>query len=136
MLASRARRLIWLPLVALAGCDAARPVVPTPATPGDPAAPAPQPGRPAAEKPDLARLGFDPPTRTLRLYDLPDRGGRWLLATPDRPDGTPVSGTVRLPADLDVDAASVFYTVPDRRPSPRVTLREVADAQGVQAAAR
>lgn len=128
-----ARRCVW-PLLLLTGCGTAPPAVPTPATPSSATAgPPQQPGTPPAEKPDLARLSFDPSTYTLTLYPLPARGGRWLLVTPDQPDGTPVSGTVRLPADTDADLASVFYTVPGRRPSPRVTLREIADAQTLHA---
>ena len=126
-------RCVW-PLVLLAGCDTAPPAVPTPATPSALAAgPPQQPGRPPADKPDLARLQFDASTGTLTLYRLPARGGRWLLVTPDHPDGTPVSGKVSVPADTDPDRASVFYTLPDQRPSPRVTLREIADAQTLHA---
>ena len=51
--------------------------------------------------------------------------------TPDHPDGTPVSGTVAVPDEPDT--VGVFYTVPDRRPSPRVTLREIADARVLHA---
>ena len=136
MTPSRHRRLVWLLLAGLTGCDTAPPAVPTPAVPAEPpAAPTPQPGRPTADKPDLLRLGYDPAARTLTLYDLPDRGGRWVLVTPDHPTGTPVSGTHAFADDpADPDRVSVYYTVPDRRPSPPVTLREIADAHVLHAA--
>ena len=128
-------RCVWPLLVGLAGCESAPPAVPTPATPAAPTAgPPAQPGRLTADKPDLLQLHYDAPAGTLTLYALPDRGGRWLLVTADHPDGTPVSGVVRLPADVDAERAGVFYTVPDRRPSPRVSLREIADARALHAA--
>ena len=131
---TRFHRCVWPLALGLVGCESAPPAKPTPATPAAPTAGPPmQPGRPPAEKPDLLRLGYDPSTHTLTLYPLPARGGRWLLVTADHPDGTPVSGRVSLPADADPDRASVFYTLPDQRPSPRVTLREIADAQALHA---
>jgi hypothetical protein len=89
-------------------------------------APAPQPN-----KPDLTRLGFDPSTRTLTLYELPEQSSRWMLASPATPAGVPVDREYKFPpeADLDLDRVAVFYTVPNRRPSPTVSLREIIDAR-------
>jgi hypothetical protein len=125
----------WL---AAAGCDAqprgtvtdahTAPTAPAPARQGQEfvLATAPQP-----QKPDLTRLGFDPSTRTLTLYELPDRSARWMLASPDAPTGVPVDREYNFPpeVDLDLDRVSVFYTVPNRRPSPTVSLREIVDAR-------
>ncbi|HVK16513.1 MAG TPA: hypothetical protein VM533_06160 [Fimbriiglobus sp.] len=123
---------------AASGCDAqpratsseAR-TVPTavaPARHGDDyvLAPAPQ-----AHKPDLARLGFDPSTRTLTLYELTDTSARWMLASPATPAGVPLEREYKFPpeVDLDLDRVAVFYTVPNRRPSPTVSLREIIDAR-------
>jgi hypothetical protein len=87
---------------------------------------APQPG-----KPDLTRLTFDPSTRTLTLYELSDRSARWMLATPAAPAGVPVDREYMFPpeVDLDLDQITVFYTVPNRRPSPAVSLREIIDTR-------
>ena len=120
------------------GCDAqprgttadAR-TVPTTANPTRPGgefvlAPAPQP-----LKPDLTRLGFDPSTRTLTLYDLPEQSSRWMLASPAAPGGVPVDREYQFPpdVDLDLDRVAIFYTVPNSRPSPTVSLREIIDAR-------
>ena len=86
---------------------------------------------PQAHKPDLTRLGFDPSTRTLTLYELPEQSSRWMLASPATPAGVPVDREYKFPpeADLDLDRVAVFYTVPNRRPSPTVSLREIIDAR-------
>jgi hypothetical protein len=89
-------------------------------------APAPQP-----LKPDLTRLGFDPSSRTLTLYELPEESSRWMLASPAAPGGVPVDREYKFPPDLDLDLdrVHVFYTVPNSRPSPSVSLREIIDAR-------
>lgn len=124
--------------VAVPGCDAQPraastevrtvPTAATPARPGDEfvRAPSPQP-----HKPDLTRLGFDPSTRTLTLYELPELSGRWMLTSPAAPVGVPVDREYKFPPEmeLDFDRVAVFYTVPNRRPSPTVTLREIIDAR-------
>jgi hypothetical protein len=118
---------------AASGCDAQPRATSTevrtaPTRPGDEfvRAPAPQP-----TKPDLTRLGFDPSTRTLTLYELPEESGRWMLASPAAPAGVPVDREYKFPpeADLDLDRVAVFYTVANRRPSPTVSLREIIDAR-------
>jgi hypothetical protein len=82
------------------------------------------------QKPDLSRLEFELSTRKLTLYDLPDRASRWMLASPDAPGGVPVDREFQFPpeVDLDLDQIAVYYTVPNRRPSPSVSLREILDA--------
>jgi hypothetical protein len=35
--------------------------------------------------------------------------------------------------DLDLDQTAVYYTVPNRRPSPTVSLREIIDARDARA---
>ena len=123
---------------AASGCDAQPratstevrtvPTAAAPTRPGDEfvRAPAPQP-----HKPDLTRLGFDPSTRTLTLYELPEQSGRWMLTSPAAPVGVPVDREYKFPpeANLDLDRVAVFYTVPNRRPSPTVSLREIIDAR-------
>lgn len=85
--------------------------------------------------PDVTRLSFDPSTRTLRLYDLPEKSARWMLKLPAAPGGVPVDGAYQFPMDADLDPAgvAVYYTLPNRRPSPGVSLQEVMDTHGVRA---
>lgn len=128
--------------VALAGCDAPPadpvPALPATQTPGAdaPRSPesAPPPATPQAARPDVTRLAYHADKRTLTLYPLAERSGRWMLAVPGRPRGVPVDGEYEFPPsmDFDLDQVRVFYTVADRRPSPAVTLREILDAQQVR----
>lgn len=155
------RTLVFLSLAAAtAGCDAARP--PDTVSRGEPdfrppsTAPArPDPAgpdrpdrtrdgtdaRPVAiqtrqpPKPDLARLRFDPATRTLELYELPGTDARWMLLSPAAARGVPVDQKYQFPAgtDLDLERVAVFY-VANGRPSPAVTLQEILDAKNLRAA--
>ncbi len=126
---------VWL---AAPGCDAqprgtstdAR-TVPTAATPAHTGPEAAVVNAPQAQKPDLTRLDYDPGTRTLTVYELPERSARWMLTTPTAPTGVPVDREYQFPPnmDLDLDQVAVYYTVPNRRPSPTVSLREILDAR-------
>jgi hypothetical protein len=91
--------------------------------------------RPRASKPDLARIKYDTANQVLTLYELPDRSARWMLATPANPGGVPVDREYQFPPSMafDLEQVAVFYTVPDRLPSPTVTLREIVDGRGGQA---
>lgn len=123
----RMRAASILAAAGLAGCDA------TPREPADPpvradAGPAsrpPQDPKSTVAKPDPVLIDYDLETRTLTLYDLPDRGGRWMLATPADAKGGPVNAVHRFIDEVDVDAVAVFYTTAAGHPSPRVRLREV-----------
>ena len=86
------------------------------------------------EKPDLTRLAYNADKRKLTLYDLPERSGRWMLMIPGKPMGIPVESEYEFPAGLecDVEQITVFYTVPNRRPSPSVTLREIQESGDVK----
>jgi hypothetical protein len=139
----RARTSRLLPVVlaasALAGCDApprgsggeAR------STAADPHRPTPNPfdeaPRPQAPKPDLALLSYDPGNRKLTLYPLPNRSARWMISLPTAQAGVPVDREYEFPPglDLDLNLVAVYYTVPNRRPSPAVSLREILEARGV-----
>lgn len=85
--------------------------------------------RPQPPRPDLARLSFDASARRLRLYDLPEPSARWMITLPSSPMGVPVDREYQFPPgmDLDVDSVAVFYTMPNNRPSPAVSLREIAE---------
>ena len=87
------------------------------------------------EKPDLTRLAYNPDKRKLTLYDLPERSARWMLMMPGKPMGIPVESEYEFPAGLecDVEQITIFYTVPNRRPSPTVTLREIQESGDVKA---
>ncbi len=83
-------------------------------------------------KPDLARLRFDPTTRTLELYQLDGKDARWMLVTPADPRGVPVDRLYQFPTtmDLDLDRVGVFYILAGRT-SPSVTLREILDSRNL-----
>ena len=84
---------------------------------------------PESAKPDVARLAYDPARRTLRVYDLAEPSARWVLTLPGAPMGVPVDGEYEFPAspDCDLDQVVLFYTLANRRPSPGVSLREIAE---------
>jgi hypothetical protein len=109
----------------LAGCTGPRePVAATDR--GEPAADRPpQDPKSTLARPDPALMHYDPASRTLTLYDLPDRDAQWMVATPENPLGEPVGAIHAFPDEVDVDRTAVFYTTTGGRPSPRVTLREV-----------
>jgi hypothetical protein len=122
--------------VAFAGCEASQRDTPdTRAADAPPTLHVPAdasdvpPTRFDSAKPDVHRLGYDAGKRKLRVYELPDRAGQWMLTLPGAPMGVPVDGEYELPANLECDLGQVvlFYTLPNRRPSPGVTLREIVD---------
>lgn len=80
-------------------------------------------------KPDAARIDYDPNTRTLVLYDLPDAAAKWMLHVPEQSKGVPVNSIHQFMDEIDPDRVAVFYTTADGQPSPRVTLREVLAAR-------
>ena len=84
-------------------------------------------------RPDPAMIGYDPDSRTLVLYPLPDAAARWMLHLPDQPKGIPVNTIHRFMDEVDVNVVAVFYTTPTGQPSPRVTLREVLSARETRA---
>lgn len=97
--------------------------------------PTPDPIPPAtlaqAPKPDLGRLAYDPSQRKLTLYALPTPSARWMILVPPATAAVPVvDSEYEFPAmmSFDPNQVTVFYTVPNRRPSPSVTLREIVDA--------
>lgn len=119
------RLSLSLSILALAGCEA----TPTPAAvKAD--APEPADAAPQAARPDAARLRFDAPRRLLTLYPLPDPGGRWMLALPG-PGTVPVNAEYEFPASEEFDwrQVCVFYTVPNQRPSPPVSVQDILDAR-------
>lgn len=120
----------------LAGCEASprgstadTHVAEVPTLRALPESPALPPTRQESAKPDVQRLGYDPARRTLRVYELPERAGRWMLTLPGAPMGVPVDGEYEFPAnvDCDLDQVVLFYTLPNRRPSPGVSLREIVE---------
>ena len=125
-----------LTALALVGCDAS-PRGSTADTRGpdvlavraQPESPALPPTQQESAKPDVARLGYDAARRTLRVYELPERSARWMLTLPGSPMGVPVDGEYEFPANVecDLDQVVLFYTLPNRRPSPGVSLREIVE---------
>lgn len=130
-------------VTALAGCEAA-PRGPTPESlapeapairpPADALAETPTPPatRQESAKPDLQRLEYDANRRVLRVYPLAERTASWMLVLPGAPMGVPFEGEYEFPAapGWDLDQVHLFTTMPNRRPSPSVTLREILDAGG------
>src|SRR5262249_22813169 len=125
-----------------AGCDAPREPageIRTPTASADTPHPAPEPIAPAtraqAPKPEVGRITFDPTTRRLTLYELSDRSARWMIVSAAAATPVPVDREHDFPPGMDIDLehTTVFYTIPNRRPSPAVSLREILDAQHTQA---
>jgi hypothetical protein len=144
MSTTRTFRLLRVPLVAavvgwVAGCDTSQrqQADESPSSTVSTESPHPTPDHlpPAtlaqAPKPDLGRLAYDPSLRKLTLYDLPAPSARWMIVVPPSTAAVPVvEGEYEFPAMMNFDPGqvTVFYTMPNRRPSPSVTLREIADA--------
>jgi hypothetical protein len=84
-------------------------------------------------RPDADLIGYDPDTRTLVLYDLPDAAAKWMLHLPDQPRGVPVNVVHRFMEEVDADKVAVFYTTAAGQPSPRVTLRDILSARDTRA---
>jgi len=82
-----------------------------------------------APKPDATRLAFDENTQVLKLYDLPDNGGCWMVALPAEPRGVPVQGDFKFSKRADPKTVSVFYTLPRGGTSNPVSLQEIVDAK-------
>jgi len=128
-----------LTALALVGCDAS-PRGSTADTRGQeapplralPESPDVSPTRQESARPDVARLGYDAARRTLTVYELPERSARWMLTLPGAPMGVPVDGEYEFPAtvDCDLDQVVLFYTLPNHRPSPGVSLREIVETAG------
>jgi len=141
---ARMARFLQVPLVATAvgwavGCDTSQrqqaDTSPSSTLSSESPHPTPEHIPPAtlaqAPKPDLGRLTYDPGQRKLTLYDLPTPSARWMIVVPPSPAAVPVvDSEYEFPARMNFDPnqVTVFYTVPNRRPSPSVTLREIVDA--------
>jgi hypothetical protein len=126
----------------LVGCEASpRAAAPDTAVPETPAirptteTPVVSATRHDSGKPDVTRLEFDANRRMLKVYPLEERTARWMLSMPGLPMGVPVSTEYELPASLecDFDQVMLFYTLPNRRPSPGVSLREIIEVGGANA---
>ncbi len=131
------RTLLGLVTLILAGCEASPRGAPADGhapealairTPPEP--PAGPDAQAESAKPDVSRLDYDPDRRTLRVYELADPAARWVLTLPGAPRGVPVDGEYEFPATVagDLDSIVLFTTLPSHRPSPGVTLREIAEA--------
>jgi hypothetical protein len=84
-------------------------------------------------KPDADLIGYDPDTRTLVLYSLPDAASKWMLHLPDQPRGVPVNAVHQFMEEVDADKVAVFYTTAAGQSSPRVTLRDILSARETRA---
>ena len=137
MTPTRTRTLVGLLTLTLIGCEASPRGAPADGHPPDALAVRTPPEPPAgpdahaeSAAPDVSRLGYDAARRTLRVYELPDPAARWVLTLPGSPMGVPVDGEYEFPATVagDLDSIVLFTTLPSRRPSSGVTLREIAEA--------
>lgn len=75
-------------------------------------------------RPDVFRMSYDPHSRVLYLYELPDDGS-WMIATPWSRAGEPVSLSHQFRTEIDPAAVAVFYKLPGGQTSPRVLLGEI-----------
>jgi hypothetical protein len=84
-------------------------------------------------RPDADLIAYDPDTRTLVLYPLPDAASKWMLHLPDQPRGVPVNAVHQFMEEVDADKVAVFYTTAAGQSSPRVTLRDILSARETRA---
>ena len=72
---------------------------------------------------------YDENSSTLSLYELPQKGARWMVSTPSEPSGVPVPRVYTFKRKLDPRAVSLFFTVPSGGVSGHISLQEVLDSQ-------
>ncbi|CAN5531689.1 hypothetical protein BH11PLA2_BH11PLA2_39170 [soil metagenome] len=116
--------LAVLSTVMLTGCDSAP--RDTAQVTGHPATAA---ATPTLARPDAYRIGYDPATRILSLYELPDDQVRWMISSQRNLKGEPVNNGYTFASEVDLDNVAVFYTTARGQSSPRITLREVLTMQ-------
>lgn len=81
------------------------------------------------ERPSVSLVKFDETSATLSLYELPEKGARWMVSTPSEPNGVPVPRVYKFKGKLDPRSVSLFFTVPSGGVSGHVSLQDVLDAQ-------
>src|SRR4051812_2748308 len=65
-----------------------------------------------ADRPEVSMVKFDETSSTLSLYELPEKGARWMVSTPTEPNGVPVPRVYKFKGKLDPRQVSLFFTVP------------------------
>jgi len=80
-------------------------------------------------RPEVSMVKYDQVTGKLSLYELQENGARWMVSTPNEPNGVPVPRVYQFKGKLDPRQVSVFFTVPSGGVSGQLTLQEILDAQ-------
>jgi hypothetical protein len=80
-------------------------------------------------RPEVTMVKFDEATGKLSLYELPEQGARWMVSTPNEPNGVPVPRVYQLKGKLDPRHVSVFFTVPSGGVSGQLSLQEILESQ-------
>jgi hypothetical protein len=81
--------------------------------------------------PEAEKIEYNPDTRTLTFYDLPD--ARWVVYHPGDRLPVPAGPEHRLPRGVDPDKTVVYYTREGGHRSESVTLRQIQDGRGLHA---
>lgn len=89
----------------------------------------PQDPKSTLPRPDAVLIRYDSDSRTLTLYDLPNRDATWMLATNRNLKGEPVPMIYWFGDEVDPSTIAVFYTTSTGQQSPRITLEEIRLAQ-------
>jgi hypothetical protein len=112
--------------VALAGCARVEP--PTAESAAAPAAREPLDPRPVLPPPEPDKFGYNPATRTLTFYELPE-SARWFVHVAGTRFDVAAGPEHRLPEWADPDEVKVYYFRPGGRQSVAVTLRQIQDCR-------
>jgi hypothetical protein len=126
MTALRMTALALAACAALAGCGR----VESPVAESAPPTREPLDPRPELPPPEPDRLaqGYNPDTRTLTFYELPD-SARWIVSEPGTRFATPAGPEHRFQAWADPDDIQVYYFRPGGKKSVAVTLRQIQECR-------
>jgi hypothetical protein len=83
---------------------------------------------PLLPAPDPGRIEYNPTTRTLTFYELPE-SGRWMIQRPGDQYPVPAGPEHKLPVGTDPDRTYVHYVRPGGQQSWTVSLRTIQDHQ-------
>lgn len=90
---------------------------------------------PPLPAPDPERIEYNPDTRTLSFYELPE-AGRWMIHRSGDPAAVPAGPEHRLPDAASIDKSYVYYVRPGGQSSRTVTVRTIQDSRTVYASNR
>jgi len=119
--------LVLFACTALAGCGRVEPPVEGQAATREPLDP-----RPELPPPEPEKFRYNPDTRTLTFYELPD-SARWIVSEPGTRFATPAGPEHRFPEWADPGDIQVYYFRPGGKKSVAITLRQIEDSRVLHA---